>query len=219
MLLKPADGTANAVANICGYSLHGDAQFEVENAQGTLSSTWQFRSNTPTVTVTGATYTDSSGDSHRAPRHRAHHSPARGTGTLTDWVGEFNQYWACLPPEYGQAHADPDGGGRHRDLNDEDPPGSGNGEHLHRHAGAGESATRCGGTSSRDRSGKHLPRGLHLEAGAEQELVHAGEPVAVHRGAEHRDGRDVRSEGDEAVGGAGRQRGREAGQSSFFPSR
>ena len=126
ILLKPADGTANAVANICGYSLNGDAQFELGNAQGTLASTWQFRSNTAAVAVTGATYTDNSGNSTDIPNTQITF-PCAGTGTLSDWVGEFNQYWACLPPEYGQATLTLTVAAGTVTVNDDDPPGSGNG--------------------------------------------------------------------------------------------
>ncbi len=124
LLLKPADGTANAVANICGYSLHGDALFEIQGTQGTLESVWQFRSNSATVTVTGATYTDNGGTATDLPNSEITF-PCAGTGKAGDWVGVFVQNWACLPVEYGQAKHTLTVSGSTISIADEDPPGSG----------------------------------------------------------------------------------------------
>jgi hypothetical protein len=124
LLLKPADGTASAVANICGYSLHGDAQLEVQGPAGTLASTWQFRSTRAGVAVTGASYTDNSGHTTDLPDATITF-PCAGTGTLADWSGVFLQNWACLPVEYGQATHTYTVTGNTLHISDEDPPGSG----------------------------------------------------------------------------------------------
>jgi hypothetical protein len=124
LLLKPADGTPNAVANICGYSLQGDAQFEIAGPQGTLASVWQFRSNKAAVAVTGATYTDNSGKSTDLPDTQLTF-PCAGTGTQSDWAGVFVQNWACLPVEYGQARHTYTVTGNTLHIADEDPPNSG----------------------------------------------------------------------------------------------
>lgn len=125
LVLKAAKGGASSTANVCGYSVQGDAQFEVAGPQGTLASVWQFRANKSTVAVTGATYTDGGGNSTDLPNTEIT-IPCGGTGSLSDWVGTFNQHWACLPLEYGQAQLTLSVAGGVVNISDEDPPASGN---------------------------------------------------------------------------------------------
>lgn len=123
LVLKAAMGGVNSMANTCGYSVQGDAGFEVQGPQGTLASTWLFRSNKTTVTVTGATYTDNGGTSTDLPDTEVT-IPCGGTGSLSDWTGVFLQNWACLPPEFGQAQLTLSISGSTVNVSDEDPPGS-----------------------------------------------------------------------------------------------
>ena len=124
LVLKSATGGTNSVANVCGYSAQGDAGFEVAGPQGTLVSTWLFRSNKATVTVTGATYTDGSGNSTDLPDTEVT-IPCGATGSLSDWAGVFVQVWACLPPEFGDAQLTLSVAGSTVNISDEDPVGSG----------------------------------------------------------------------------------------------
>jgi hypothetical protein len=124
LVLQAAKGGAGSVANVCGYSAQGDAGFEVAGPQGTLVSTWLFRSNKATVTVTGATYTDNSGTSTDLPDTQIS-IPCGTTGALGDWTGVFLQDWACLPQEYGAAELTFTVAGSTLNISDEDPPGSG----------------------------------------------------------------------------------------------
>jgi hypothetical protein len=124
LVLVAAKGGGNSVANVCGYSVQGDAQFEVEGVDGTLSSTWQFRSNRSTVGVTAATYTDNNGKSTDIPDTQVT-IPCGGSGALSDWNGTYLQNWACLPAEYGQATLTLTVSGNTVNIADEDPPGSG----------------------------------------------------------------------------------------------
>jgi len=124
LVLKAAKGGTNSVANVCGYSVQGDAQFEVQGAAGTLASTWQFRSNRASVVVTGATYTDNTGKSTDLPDAQVS-IPCGGSGSLSDWNGTYLQHWACLPVEFGQATLTLTVSGGTVTITDEDPPGSG----------------------------------------------------------------------------------------------
>ena len=126
LVIIPATGESNAVANTCGYSVQGDAQFEVQGTEGTLTSVWQFRSNSSKVTVTGASFTDTDDQTTDLPDSEVT-IPCGPTGSLSDWEGLYHQNWVCLPPEFGEALLTLDVVGGVVNINDDDPPGSGNG--------------------------------------------------------------------------------------------
>jgi hypothetical protein len=123
--LRPARPGTTSVANVCGYTVQGDAQFEVAGPQGTLASVWQFRSNNAKVTVTGASYTDNNGKATDLPDTEISIPCGTSAGSLDDWNGTFLQDWACLPLEYGQARLTFTVSGGTVHISDEDPPGSG----------------------------------------------------------------------------------------------
>jgi len=121
--LRPA--RVGDVANVCGYTVQGDALFEVAGPAGTLASTWQFRSDNAKVGVTGATFTDADGKSTDIPDTQVTIPCGSSAGTLDDWTGTFLQNWACLPVEFGQATLTFTVSGGVVHISDEDPPGSG----------------------------------------------------------------------------------------------
>lgn len=124
LMMTPTASAANPVANTCGYSVQGDAQFEVEGPLGTLASVLEFRSNSSAVMVTGITYTDNNGTSTDLPDTQLI-IPCGGDTSFSDWTGVFLQDWACLPLEFGQAELTFTVTGGTLNISDEDPPGSG----------------------------------------------------------------------------------------------
>jgi hypothetical protein len=124
MVMKPATGAGDAMPNACGYSLNGSAAVEVDGSRGTLASVWNFLANRRNVTVTSASFTDTSGKTTTLPD--ASVTIPCGSGTVGDWVGTFQQHYACLPPEFGTATLTlASAGGTTISVSDEDPPGSG----------------------------------------------------------------------------------------------
>lgn len=123
LVVKVADGSPNAVSNACGYSLSGQIRLDVAGPDGTLTSYWNFTHDSASASVTNATFTDASGTTV-LPDSSVTIS-CRSGGSIDDWAGGFDQFWACLPLEWGQARitiavAAPDT----LDISDEDPPGS-----------------------------------------------------------------------------------------------
>jgi hypothetical protein len=125
LMIKDTDETVGAVANACGYSLSGQMRLDVTGSDGTLTSYWNFNSTSPSVAVNGTSFTDKSGKTTALPDSSVN-LLCGSSGTINDWVGSFNQDWACLPYEFGQAVitvsvSSPDT----IMIIDEDPPGSG----------------------------------------------------------------------------------------------
>jgi hypothetical protein len=125
LVVKPATGAAGAVSNACSYSLNGQMFLEVIGSSGTLTSTWNFSSNSAGVAVNNKTFTDSSGQTTMLPDSTVF-MPCGSSGTINDWVGTYDQHWACLPREFGQATITISVTGPNTvTITDEDPPGSG----------------------------------------------------------------------------------------------
>jgi hypothetical protein len=125
LVIKAADGTANAVANACANSLSGQVRLVAVGAAGTLTSLFNFNPTSPSVSVTGSSFTDKAGLTTALPDSMVD-LRCGSTGSLSDWAATFTQDWACLPRESGQARltitvAGPDS----VTIEDEDPPGSG----------------------------------------------------------------------------------------------
>ena len=127
LVVQPADDAAGLASNACGYNIAGAMRISVSGSGGTLSSTWNFSTTSPSVAITTAAFTDSHGDPTYLPDSTV--DLRCGTaGTINDWVGTFDQRWVCLPRENGQSLLTlsvtaPDT----ITVSDEDPPGSGNG--------------------------------------------------------------------------------------------
>ncbi len=102
LVIKTADGTADAVSNACGYSMNGQMRLDVTSSDGTLISYWNFDSTSPNVAVNDASFTDTSGHTTTLPNSSVSLACGSG-GSINDWVGTFDHYWACLPFESGQA--------------------------------------------------------------------------------------------------------------------
>ena len=126
LVAKPATGAAGAVSNACGYSLEGQMLIEVTGPSGTLKSTWNFSPNSASVVVNNRTFTDPSGQTTMLP-DRTIDTPCGSGGTINDWVGTYDQHWACLPREFGEATItiSPGPGADTVTITDEDPPNSG----------------------------------------------------------------------------------------------
>jgi hypothetical protein len=126
LVIKPATGNPGAVSNACGYNLNGPVQLEVTGPSGTLKSTWNFSSNSATVPANNRTFTDPSGQTTVLPDSAVNAPCAGSGGTINDWAGtSYNQHWACLPRESGQATLTLSVTGPNTvTISDEDPPGS-----------------------------------------------------------------------------------------------
>ena len=124
LVVKPATGAAGAVSNTCAYSLNGPMRLEVTGPSGTLTSTWNFSSNSASVAVNNKTFTDPSGQTTTLPDSTVD-TPCGSGGTINDWVGTYDQHWACLPREFGQATITMSVTGANTvTIMDSDPPGS-----------------------------------------------------------------------------------------------
>jgi hypothetical protein len=125
LVVKPATGDASAVSNACGYSLDGQMQLKVDGAGGALTSIWNFSSSSPVVVVNGTSFTDSSGKT-TALAESTVDLRCGYSGSINDWVARFDQNYACLPRESGQATITITVTGPNTiTISDEDPPGSG----------------------------------------------------------------------------------------------
>ena len=126
LVVKPATGATNAVSNACGYSLADQMRFEVTGPTGTLKSTLNYSSNSPTATANNRTFTDPSGQTTTLPDTTID-TPCDSGGTINDWAHTYDQQWACLPRESGQATLTLSVAGTNSvTIIDEDPPASGN---------------------------------------------------------------------------------------------
>ena len=126
LVLKPATGAPGAVSNACGYSLEGQMGLAVTGPTGTLNSTWNFSSASPSVQVSNASFVSPSGEMTALPDATID-TPCGVAGSINDWVGTYTENWACLPRESGQATITIVVTGADTvQITDEDPPGSGN---------------------------------------------------------------------------------------------
>jgi len=99
--IKVADGTANARPNACAHSLNGQAQFSVAGPVGTLASQWRFAYDSTMVAVTGASFTNTAGQTTALPDSQVDLGCSPG-GSINDWSGRFRIQWSCLPREFGE---------------------------------------------------------------------------------------------------------------------
>lgn len=126
LVIVAADGSAGAIANACGSSLSGQIRVDVTGADGTLTSTWNFTPGSPSATVTNASFTDGNGVTTALPDSSVTLT-CTSNGSIDDWAGGFDQFWACLPLEWGHARITITKSGPDTiSIIDEDPPGSGN---------------------------------------------------------------------------------------------
>lgn len=102
LVIKAADGGAGAISNACGYSLNGQIRLDVTGSDGTLTSYWNFNPSSPSIAVNGTSFTDNSGNATALPDSSVNLTCTNG-GSINDWVGTFQQNWACLPRESGSA--------------------------------------------------------------------------------------------------------------------
>jgi hypothetical protein len=125
LVVKPATGAAGAVSNACGHSLDGPMRLSVEGSTGTLRSTWNFSSNNPGAAISSASFTDPSGQTTALPASTVDLT-CGSSGSINDWVATFDQNYACMPRESGQATITITVAGPNSiTIGDEDPPGSG----------------------------------------------------------------------------------------------
>jgi YD repeat-containing protein len=99
--IKVADGTANARSNACAHSMNGQAQFSVAGPTGALASLWRFAYDSTTVAVTGASFTNTAGQTTVLPDSQVDLGCSPG-GSINDWAGRFRIQWSCLPRETGE---------------------------------------------------------------------------------------------------------------------
>ena len=99
--IKVADGSASARSNACAHSMNGQAQLSVAGPTGTLASLWRFAYDSTTVAVTGASFTNTAGQTTVLPDSQVDLGCSPG-GYWTDWAGRFRIQWSCLPRETGQ---------------------------------------------------------------------------------------------------------------------
>lgn len=125
LVVKPATGAAGAVSNACGLSLEGQVALEAAGASGSLKSIWNFSASNTSVAVNNTTFTDPSGRVTALPDSTVD-LRCGGGGTINDWVGTYDQNWACLPRESGRATITLSVAATDTvAISDEDPPGSG----------------------------------------------------------------------------------------------
>ena len=125
LVIRPATGAAGAQSNACGYSIDGSASVQVTGSAGTLQSTWVFASTSASVAVTGASFTNSAGQTTALDDATVDLRCGSG-GSIGDWVASYDQRWACLPRESGNATITIAAAGADSlTITDEDPPGSG----------------------------------------------------------------------------------------------
>jgi hypothetical protein len=87
-----------APANVCGYNVSGEMSVAIEGLLGRYTAIWRFLGGASAVTVAGATYRDSSGQTTQLPDATM---DLRCGSNIADWVGTFSLDWACLPRESG----------------------------------------------------------------------------------------------------------------------
>lgn len=127
LIAKPATGMAGEIANACGYSLDGIAQLEISGPDGVLDSEWTFSPDSESVAIANTTFTDLSGNMTALPDSTASLGCGETNGTINDWTATYDQHWACLPYEFGDATLTLSVTGPDTiTITDEDPPSSGN---------------------------------------------------------------------------------------------
>ncbi|MEO8140381.1 MAG: hypothetical protein ABI742_12085, partial [Gemmatimonadota bacterium] len=128
--IEMARGTTNSVANACASSLNGNLQLDVDGPTGTLTSTWRFQNTRKPARVMNASFTDNSSKTTAIPDADVT-IPCGQSNSASDWVGAFNQNWACVPAECGSATLTLTVSGSQINIDDEDPPGSGSHASYH----------------------------------------------------------------------------------------
>jgi hypothetical protein len=101
LTLKVADGTANARPNACAHSFNGQTQLSLAGPSGTLSSLWGFAYDSATVAVSGASFTNTAGQTTVLPDSQVDLGCSPG-GSINDWSGRFRIQWSCLPREFSE---------------------------------------------------------------------------------------------------------------------
>ena len=84
--------------------MNGQA-FSVAGPNGTLASLWRFAYDSTTVAVTGASFTNTAGQTTVLPDSQVDLGCSPG-GSINDWAGRFRIQWSCLPRETGEFHDD-----------------------------------------------------------------------------------------------------------------
>jgi hypothetical protein len=102
LTIKLADGSAGAKPNACAHSFNGPAQVSIAASGGTLSSQWRFAYDSSMVTVSGASFTDTSGRTTALPDAQVDLGCSSTASSINDWNGRFRIQWACLPLEFGE---------------------------------------------------------------------------------------------------------------------
>ena len=96
LIIKPATGAADAVANACGYSIDGQLKVSVTDAAGRLDTNWVFSAASPTTSVQGTTYTDGGGKVTPLPDTTTTLTCGNG-GSITDWVAATTRTTVASP--------------------------------------------------------------------------------------------------------------------------
>jgi hypothetical protein len=102
LVIKPATGAANAVANACGHSMDGAAQVTVAASTGTLRTTAEFSDSSTSVGLRATTFVDGAGQTSNLPNSSTNLHCGGGSAALADWVATYDVSWACLPRESGE---------------------------------------------------------------------------------------------------------------------
>ena len=125
VIVRPAPGADGLVANACGYNVDGSLSIQLARSTGTLGATMLFSPNSSSVAVQDASFRNPANETTAMPESTVTLT-CRGGGTIDDWVGVYDQYWACLPIEHGHAQLGLTASGAAvLSVTDEDPPGSG----------------------------------------------------------------------------------------------
>jgi hypothetical protein len=113
------------VANACGYNIDGTVPVQFTGPSGTLNTTWKFSPGSSSVAVQQSSFTDPAGKVTTMADTSATLT-CGDSGSTHDWEATFDQHWACLPLEYGQAQITITATDSSTlTIDDEDPPGSG----------------------------------------------------------------------------------------------
>jgi len=125
VVIRSVTAQNNAVGNACGYNLDGTLAMQLSGPTGTLKSDWLFSPNTTSVAVQRVAFTDPSGKETRMADSTTALA-CGGSGSINDWTAVYDQHWACLPIEHGNAKLTLAATGASViAIDDEDPPGSG----------------------------------------------------------------------------------------------
>lgn len=125
VVVTPASQAGGPIANACGFNVDGSVPIQRSGPTGILNATWMFSTDTASVAVQNASFRDPAGLSTPMPDSTVALTCGTG-GTINDWVGDYDQDWACLPSEHGNARLTLTAtGATTLSVADEDPPGSG----------------------------------------------------------------------------------------------